>query len=119
MCSDISDKCHRNFNPNNELLRQLQDMLQFIDIFNSAFSNCSHVFQKNPSVSSGYYTLKAVNGSLIYVYCDDNAFDTALKSSKKTVQLCLGTTQYELLMVLLYQSIVIRRVVTVMIREDE
>ena len=83
MCSDISDECHRNFNHNNELLRQLQDMLQFIDIFNSAFSNCSHVFQKIPSVSSGYYTLKAVNGSLISVYCDDNAFDNCSQVFKE------------------------------------
>ena len=77
MCSDISDECHCNFNPNNELLRQLQEMLQFIDIFNYAFSNCSRVFQNKTSVPSGYYTLRAVNGSLISVYCDENinAFD--------------------------------------------
>ena len=40
-------------------------------------------FKKNPSVFSGYYTLKSVNGSLISVYCDDNAFDNCSQIFKE------------------------------------
>ena len=68
--SEISDECHDNFNLNSELLGHLQEMSHFINIFNSAFSNCSHVFRENISAPSGYYTLRAVNDSLISVYCD-------------------------------------------------
>ena len=32
-CPDISDKCHSHFNPNNEILGQLQEISRFIDIF--------------------------------------------------------------------------------------
>ena len=78
-CFEISDKCHNNFNPNNELVGQLQELSQFIDIFNSPFRNCSCVFKENKlscvfkensSALSGYYTIQAPNGSLISVYCD-------------------------------------------------
>ena len=68
--SKISDKCHNNFNPNSELLDQLEEISQFINIFNSAFSNCYHVFKENSSAPSGYYMIRATNGSLISVYCD-------------------------------------------------
>ena len=68
--SKISDKCHDNFNPNSELLDQLEEISQFINIFNSAFSNCYHVFKENSSAPSGYYMIRATNGSLISVYCD-------------------------------------------------
>ena len=68
--SEISDKCHNNFNPNSELLDQLEEISQFINIFNSAFSNCYHVFKENSSAPSGYYMIRATNGSLISVYCD-------------------------------------------------
>ena len=84
-CPDISDvhECHSNFNLNNKILGQLQEISQFIDIFNSAFSNCSDVFQENTSSPSGYYTMRAVNGSLISVYCDDNAFDNCSQVFKE------------------------------------
>ena len=68
--SEISDECYDNFKLNSELLGQLQEMSHFIRIFNSGFSNCSHVFKENISAPSGYYTFRAVNGSLISVYCD-------------------------------------------------
>ena len=42
----ISDECHNNVNPNSELLDQFEEISQFIGIFNSAFSNCYHVFKK-------------------------------------------------------------------------
>ena len=66
----ISDECHDNFNPNSELLEQLEEISQFIGIFNFAFSNCYHVFKENSSALSGYYTIQALNGSLMSVYCD-------------------------------------------------
>ena len=66
----ISDECHDNFNPNSELLGQLEEISQFIDIFNSAFSNCYHVFKENSSAPSGYYMMRVANGSLTSVYCD-------------------------------------------------
>ena len=69
-CPQISDECHDNFNHNSELLGQLEEISQFIDVFNSAFSNCYHVFKKNSSAPSGYYMMRAANGSLISVYCD-------------------------------------------------
>ena len=68
--SEISDKCHDNFNPNSELLDQLVEISQFIGIFNSAFSSCYHVFKGNSSAPSGYYMMRTANGSLISVYCD-------------------------------------------------
>ena len=68
--SEISDECHNNVNPNSELLGQLEEISQFIGIFNSAFSNCYHVFKDNSSAPSGYYMIRAANGSLISVYCD-------------------------------------------------
>ena len=40
-CYDIFDECHHNFNPNNELLGQLQEMY----ILSFAFSNCSKSFK--------------------------------------------------------------------------
>ena len=69
-CSEISDKCHDNFNPKSELLDQLEEISQFIVIFNSPFSNCYHVFKENSSAPSGYYMIRATNGSLISLYCD-------------------------------------------------
>ena len=39
------------------------------------FLNCPDIFKHNKSAISGYYTMRAPNGSLISVYCDDNAFD--------------------------------------------
>ena len=50
--SEISDKCYDNFNPNSELLDQLEEISQFIGIFNSAFSNCYHAFKENKQFSS-------------------------------------------------------------------
>ena len=38
------------------------------------FLNCADIFKHNKSAISGYYTMRAPNGSLISVYCDDNAF---------------------------------------------
>ena len=68
--SEISDECVDNFNLNSELLGQLEEISQFIDIFNSAFSKCYHVFKENSSAPSGYYTMRAPNGFLISVFCD-------------------------------------------------
>ena len=59
-----------NFNPNSELLDQLEEISQFIDIFKTAFSNCYHVFKQNSSALSGYYMMRTANGSLISMYCD-------------------------------------------------
>ena len=68
-CTEITNECHHSFEPSNELLEQLRRMSQFI----GTFSNCSHVFKENRSALSGYYTIRAPNGSLISVYCNNNA----------------------------------------------
>ena len=46
---------------------QLEAISKFI---NSYPTTCLDIKQKNNLVQSGYYTLRAPNGSLIYVYCD-------------------------------------------------
>ena len=83
LCSQISNKCHNNFEINNELLEQLEEISVFIKKFNSAFFHCSQVFSENSSALSGYYTMRAPNGSLISVYCDDNAFDNCSQVFKE------------------------------------
>ena len=83
LCSQISHKCHNNFEINNELLEQLEEISLFIKKINSAFSHCSQVFSENSSALSGYYTIRAPNGSLISVYCDDNAFDNCSQVFKE------------------------------------
>ena len=47
------------------------------------FLNCSDIFKYNRSAISGYYTMQAPNGSLISVYCDDNAFDNCSQVFKE------------------------------------
>ena len=47
------------------------------------FLNCSDIFKNNRSALSGYYTMRAPNGSLISVYCDDNAFDNCSQVFKE------------------------------------
>ena len=73
--SEISDECRDNFNPNSELLDQLEEISQFIGIFKTAFSNCFHVFKQNSSALSGYYMMRTANGSLISMYCDLSFFN--------------------------------------------
>ena len=50
-------------------------------IFNSAFYNCSDVFKENSSAPSGYYTIRAPNGSIFSVYCDIEAYINGLTLS--------------------------------------
>ena len=92
-CVKIINKDQHNIKAENELLEKLEQISKFISIFNSTFSNCTQVFKQNSSALSGHYTIRAPNGSLISVFCDDNAFDNCSQVSKKTVQLPLGTTQ--------------------------
>ena len=47
------------------------------------FLNCPDIFKHNKSALSGYYTMRAPNGSLISVYCDDNAFDNCFQVFKE------------------------------------
>ena len=47
------------------------------------FLNCSDIFKHNRSAISGYYTMRAPNGSLISVYCDDNAFNNCSQVFKE------------------------------------
>ena len=47
------------------------------------FLNCSDIFKHNSSALSGYYTMRAPNGSLISVYCDDNAFNNCSQVFKE------------------------------------
>ena len=101
-CSDISDECHSKFYPNNELLVQLQEISQFLDIFNSVFCNCSRVFQENTSFPSVYNTMRAVNGSLISVYCDLSFLHCSQIFNEYSL-LNQVIKQYKRLMALLYQ----------------
>ena len=47
------------------------------------FLNCLDIFKHNRSAISGYNTMRAPNGSLISVYCDDNAFDNCSQVFKE------------------------------------
>ena len=47
------------------------------------FLNCTDIFKHNRSALSGYYTMRAPNGSIISVYCDDNAFDNCFQVFKE------------------------------------
>ena len=47
------------------------------------FLNCTDIFKHNRSAISGYYTMRAPNGSLISVYCDDNAFNNCSQVFKE------------------------------------
>ena len=47
------------------------------------FLNCSDIFKHNRSALSGYYTMRAPNGSLISVYRHDNAFDNCSQVFKE------------------------------------
>ena len=47
------------------------------------FLNCPDIFKHNKSAISGYYTMRAPNGSLISVYCNDNAFDNCSQVFKE------------------------------------
>ena len=47
------------------------------------FLTCPDIFKHNSSALSGYYTIQAPNGSLISVYCDDNAFDNCSQVFKE------------------------------------
>ena len=47
------------------------------------FLTCPDIFKHNSSALSGYYTMRAPNGSLISVYCDDNAFDNCSQVFKE------------------------------------
>ena len=82
-CVKIIDDNQLNIEAENELLKKLEQISQFIKTFNAAFSNCTQVFKEKSSAISGYYTMPARNGSLISVYCDDNAFDECSQISKE------------------------------------
>ena len=47
------------------------------------FLNCTDIFKHNRSALSGYYTMQALNGSLVSVYCDDNVFDNCSQVFKE------------------------------------
>ena len=80
--------------------------------------NCSEIFRMNTSAVSRYYVF---GGSSVYCdivdYIKGLNFSDCYEIFKKKVLLHQVITQYKLLMVLSYQSIVIWRVVTVMVRE--
>ena len=69
-CVKIIDENQLNIEAENKLLEKLEQILKFIKMFNAAFSNCTQVFKWNTSALSGYYTMRAPNGSLISIFCD-------------------------------------------------
>ena len=81
-CVKISDENQQSIEDENELLEKLEQISKFINIFNAAFFNCTQVFKENSSALSGYYTMRAPNGSLISVFCEDNAYDNCSQVSK-------------------------------------
>ena len=66
-CVEKSYECENITDPGKKLMGQLGAISEFI---NSYLTTCLDIKQKNNLSLSGYYTIRAPNGSLISVYCD-------------------------------------------------
>ena len=66
-CVEKSYKCENITDLDEKLMGQLEAISKFI---NSYLTTCLDIKQQNNLSLSGYYTIRAPNGSLISVYCD-------------------------------------------------
>ena len=70
-CIEMSYKCENTTDLGERLMGQLEAISKFIQIDTYPWpTRCLDIKQQNNFSLSGYYTIRAPNGSLISVYCD-------------------------------------------------